>query len=130
MSANPQVIFAMPDPTLTFLFSRLYSDDTSEEYLLTPVLAAGLLSAGLTQDVQNCPKTVFALVGYSKGAMVVHETGLPADIKSKVVAVVVFGDPFTEETGMAFERTEGMTEGIGEGTSSNSHYRSDHPCCR
>ena len=39
----------------------------------------------------QCPDSKFSLSGYSKGAIVLHNTDLPPDVQAKVVAVAVFG---------------------------------------
>jgi hypothetical protein len=42
-----------------------------------------------------CPEQVYALVGYSQGADVMHGAGvkIPAPLLPRIVAVVLFGDP-------------------------------------
>lgn len=44
---------------------------------------------------KECPDMKFALVGYSQGAMVMHQAdpNIPADIRKKIVAAAMFGDP-------------------------------------
>lgn len=46
--------------------------------------------------VQKCPETQLVLSGYSQGAQVVHNGAarLGNDVTDKVVAVVLFGDPY------------------------------------
>jgi cutinase len=49
----------------------------------------------VAQD-KACPKQMFALVGFSQGAMVMHGAAskIPAEIAmKKVMALVMFGDP-------------------------------------
>jgi cutinase len=49
----------------------------------------------LQNQVKECPNEKFALVGYSQGASVVRAAAkdIPVDIQSKIVALVMFGDP-------------------------------------
>ncbi|KAI9801888.1 MAG: hypothetical protein M1833_002202 [Piccolia ochrophora] len=57
---------------------------------------AGPMVAAAQKAVTQCPNTKIVLSGYSQGAMVVHaaDRQLPANLASKVAAVVLFGDPF------------------------------------
>lgn len=50
----------------------------------------------LTKLSSECPNTKFALIGYSQGAMVMHTAAskIPPAIQDKVLALVMFGDPF------------------------------------
>lgn len=49
----------------------------------------------LEKQSKDCPNEKFALVGYSQGAAVMHAAAknISADIQSKIVALVMFGDP-------------------------------------
>jgi cutinase len=51
------------------------------------------LKARIAAQSKECPDEKFALVGYSQGGMVVAQSlaGIPADLQSKVVAVVTYG---------------------------------------
>jgi cutinase len=44
---------------------------------------------------RSCPKSKFALVGYSQGAAVMHSAAKnsPSAIQNKILAVVMYGDP-------------------------------------
>ncbi|EUC62392.1 cutinase [Rhizoctonia solani AG-3 Rhs1AP] len=68
--------------------------DTQAEYSTTITAGAKLVVNYITAQAARCPNQVFALGGYSKGAMVVHSTTLSAALKAKVKAIVVFGDPY------------------------------------
>ncbi|CAE6413733.1 unnamed protein product [Rhizoctonia solani] len=71
--------------------------DTRVEYGSTITAGATLVVNYLTAQAARCPNQVFALGGYSKGAMVIHsksQTSLSATLKAKVKAIVVFGDPY------------------------------------
>ncbi|CAE7138752.1 unnamed protein product [Rhizoctonia solani] len=68
--------------------------DTSVEYDTTLVAAATAVEKYIEDQAAACPAQKFVFGGYSKGAMVVHRATLPASIKSKQVALVVFGDPY------------------------------------
>ncbi|CAE6485001.1 unnamed protein product [Rhizoctonia solani] len=68
--------------------------NTSVEYDTTLVDAANSVQQYFADQVAACPDQKFVFGGYSKGAMVVHRTSLPSTIKSKQVALVVFGDPY------------------------------------
>jgi len=63
-------------------------------------MISGLTNAGpndvkarLAAQSKECPDEKFALVGYSQGGMVVESSlaGIPAELQSKVVAVVTYG---------------------------------------
>jgi hypothetical protein len=63
-------------------------------------MISGLSNAGandvkarLAAQSKECPDEKFALVGYSQGGMVVESSlsGIPAELQSKVVAVVTYG---------------------------------------
>ncbi|KAF5027787.1 hypothetical protein F66182_118 [Fusarium sp. NRRL 66182] len=62
------------------------------------------------QAQQKCPDTKVVMSGYSQGAMLVHNAAksLPADVTSKVAAVVNFGDPFQKQAvqGVAADRVK------------------------
>ncbi|QRV84269.1 cutinase [Ceratobasidium sp. AG-Ba] len=68
--------------------------DTRAEYSSTITAGATLAVNYLTAQASRCPKQLFALGGYSKGAMVVHSTSLSTTLKNKIVGIVVFGDPY------------------------------------
>ncbi|QRV98346.1 cutinase [Ceratobasidium sp. AG-Ba] len=68
--------------------------DTRAEYSSTITAGATLTVNYLTAQAARCPKQLFALGGYSKGAMVLHSTSLSTALKNKVVGIVVFGDPY------------------------------------
>ncbi|CCO34928.1 Cutinase [Rhizoctonia solani AG-1 IB] len=77
--------------------------DTSVEYDTTLVAAANSVQQYFAAQSAACPNQKFAFGGYSKGAMVVHRTTLPDAIKSKITAVVVFGDPYLKYQTEEFE---------------------------
>lgn len=52
--------------------------------------------------------------------MVLHEAILTPKIKEKIVALVVFGDPFTADTGLASQLTGGLTGDLSDGQLSSS----------
>ncbi|KAJ1306032.1 hypothetical protein OPQ81_010745 [Rhizoctonia solani] len=68
--------------------------DTRAEYSSTITAGATLVANYISAQAARCPSQVFALGGYSKGAMVIHSTSLSSTLKSKVKAIVVFGDPY------------------------------------
>ncbi|CAE6471334.1 unnamed protein product [Rhizoctonia solani] len=68
--------------------------DTRAEYSSTIKAGATLVTNYITSQAARCPNQVFALGGYSKGAMVIHSTSLSSTLKAKVKAIVVFGDPY------------------------------------
>ncbi|KAB5591609.1 Cutinase [Ceratobasidium theobromae] len=68
--------------------------DTSAEYDSTITQGATMTVKYLTAQAARCPNQRFALGGYSKGAMVLHSTSLTSDVKKKIAAIVVFGDPY------------------------------------
>ncbi|CCO29333.1 Cutinase [Rhizoctonia solani AG-1 IB] len=68
--------------------------DTRAEYGSTVTAGAKMTVDYITAQAARCPNQRFALGGYSKGAMVVHSTSLSSALKSKVAAIVVFGDPY------------------------------------
>ncbi|CAE6516901.1 unnamed protein product [Rhizoctonia solani] len=70
------------------------SYDTSVEYNATLVTASESVQKHFVEQVAACPDQKFVFGGYSKGAMVLHRTSLPSAIKSKQIALVVFGDPY------------------------------------
>ncbi|KAF8732463.1 Cutinase, partial [Rhizoctonia solani] len=77
--------------------------DTSVEYDTTLVAAANSVQQYFASQSAACPDQKFVFGGYSKGAMVVHRTSLPDPIKSKVVALVMFGDPYLKYQTTEFE---------------------------
>ncbi|GAB1523355.1 hypothetical protein RhiTH_006499 [Rhizoctonia solani] len=68
--------------------------DTRAEYGSTVTAGAKLTVDYITAQAARCPSQRFVLGGYSKGAMVIHSTSLSSALKSKVAAIVVFGDPY------------------------------------
>jgi cutinase len=58
----------------------------------------------LTEQSSACPKQKFALVGYSQGAIVMRSAApkLPEALHSKIVALVMFGDPGLRAMGRGF----------------------------
>ncbi|CAE6384151.1 unnamed protein product [Rhizoctonia solani] len=68
--------------------------DTSAEYGSTVTAGATLTVNYISAQAARCPNQRFALGGYSKGAMVIHSMSLSSTLKSKVAAIVVFGDPY------------------------------------
>ncbi|CAE6473168.1 unnamed protein product [Rhizoctonia solani] len=64
--------------------------DTRAEYSSTITAGATLVVNYLSAQAARCPSQVFALGGYSKGAMAPRSPRL----KAKVKAIVVFGDPY------------------------------------
>ncbi|CEL56502.1 cutinase Cut4 [Rhizoctonia solani AG-1 IB] len=63
------------------------------EYVETVNGGANITEEYLVKQSALCPSQRFILSGYSKGAMVVHKTNLGDDVKSRVLAILVFGDP-------------------------------------
>ncbi|KAG9109698.1 hypothetical protein FRC07_008264 [Ceratobasidium sp. 392] len=68
--------------------------DTKAEYSTTVKAGATATAQYINDQVARCPNQLFALGGYSKGAMVVHTTSLTTALKNKVIGIVVFGDPY------------------------------------
>ncbi|KAG8730778.1 hypothetical protein FRC11_005840 [Ceratobasidium sp. 423] len=75
--------------------------DTKAEYSSTITAGATLVANYISAQAARCPSQVFALGGYSKGAMVIHRksnplyrTSLSSTLQAKVKAIVVFGDPY------------------------------------
>ncbi|CAE6433292.1 unnamed protein product [Rhizoctonia solani] len=66
---------------------------TIAEYAATVQAGASMTAQYLTSQSARCPDQKFVLSGYSKGAMVMHSTKLDDSVKSKVISVLVFGDP-------------------------------------
>ncbi|QRW12953.1 cutinase [Ceratobasidium sp. AG-Ba] len=66
---------------------------TAVEYVITVAKGATLTEDYLASQVSKCPSQRFVLSGYSKGALVVHSMRLPNNLKNKVLAILVFGDP-------------------------------------
>ncbi|CAE6476919.1 unnamed protein product [Rhizoctonia solani] len=50
----------------------------------------------IVEQAARCPHQLFVLGGYSKGGMVIHSMNLPKSVIDRVIAIVVFGDPFYE----------------------------------
>ncbi|CAE6383966.1 unnamed protein product [Rhizoctonia solani] len=67
--------------------------NTSPEYVETVKEGARNTEEYLVKQSTLCPDQRSILSGYSKGAMVMHKTNLSDDTKSRVLAVLVFGDP-------------------------------------
>ncbi|KAG8819779.1 hypothetical protein FRC17_010337 [Serendipita sp. 399] len=67
--------------------------DTTAEYVVTVAAGAAITASYITSQAARCPNQRFVLSGYSKGVMVLHSTILSSSLKSKVVAVLAFGDP-------------------------------------
>ncbi|KAH7334955.1 cutinase [Rhizoctonia solani] len=67
--------------------------NTSPEYVTTVAAGARMTEQYLAEQSARCSNQRFILSGYSKGAMVMHKTNLSDDLKSKVLTVLVFGDP-------------------------------------
>lgn len=61
---------------------------------MTVQQGASTASDVLTAMAEDCPDGQIAMVGYSKGAMVAHETELSQDVQDRMAAVAVYGDPF------------------------------------
>ena len=59
--------------------------------IVTVRAGANNLASLMTTLATRCPNAKFSLSGYSKGALVLHQTNLPANVQSRVVAVAVFG---------------------------------------
>ena len=59
--------------------------------VVTVRAGANNLASLMTSLATRCPNAKFSLSGYSKGALVLHQTDLPANVQSRVVAVAVFG---------------------------------------
>ncbi|KAJ1306262.1 hypothetical protein OPQ81_010966 [Rhizoctonia solani] len=66
---------------------------TVAEYFVTVQEGSAMTASYLKAQSAKCPDQKFVLSGYSKGAMVMHGTNLDESVKSKVMAVLVFGDP-------------------------------------
>ncbi|KAJ1306244.1 hypothetical protein OPQ81_010948 [Rhizoctonia solani] len=66
---------------------------TVAEYLVTVQAGSTMTVNYLKQQSAKCPDQKFVLSGYSKGAMVMHGATLDDSLKSKVMGVIVFGDP-------------------------------------
>lgn len=105
---------AIGDPLYAVLRARLPVDTTAHrvEYpadLLVPSSVADgtrAMTAHVTARAAACPNQRFVLVGYSQGAVVTHGVlgspaamvlpgvwTLPGELSSRVVAVLLFGDP-------------------------------------
>ncbi|CUA76916.1 hypothetical protein RSOLAG22IIIB_02396 [Rhizoctonia solani] len=70
---------------------------TIAEYVVTVQAGASTTAQYLAAQSARCPDQKFILSGYSKGAMVMHGTKLDDSIKSKVISVLVFGDPLRSQ---------------------------------
>ncbi|CAE6452708.1 unnamed protein product [Rhizoctonia solani] len=79
------------------------SYNTSVEYDTTLVAAADSVQQYFATQSAACPNQKFVFGGYSKGAMVLHRTSLPSSIKSKQIALIVFGDPYLKYQTDEFE---------------------------
>ncbi|KDN42375.1 hypothetical protein RSAG8_06866, partial [Rhizoctonia solani AG-8 WAC10335] len=66
---------------------------TIAEYMMTVQSGGSMATQYVTAQAARCPSQKFILSGYSKGALVVHYTTLNPAVKSKVVSILVFGDP-------------------------------------
>ncbi|KAI5803921.1 cutinase [Geopyxis carbonaria] len=66
----------------------------SADFVGSPPQGASDALKHMQETAASCPDTKFALGGYSQGAMVVHDVNVSAELKAKVVAVAVFGDPY------------------------------------
>ncbi|OAV99540.1 hypothetical protein PTTG_06104 [Puccinia triticina 1-1 BBBD Race 1] len=68
---------------------------SSAEYMRTPKEGAQTGLTYLKEHAKKCPRMVFVLMGYSKGAMVATQILASKDLPAgKVVAVVLFGNPY------------------------------------
>ncbi|POW05752.1 hypothetical protein PSTT_09504, partial [Puccinia striiformis] len=68
---------------------------TSADYSVTVTQGAQTEIKLITGEISKCPKTVFVLLGYSKGAMVQTQTLNNKDVpQDKIAAVVLFGNPY------------------------------------
>ncbi|PLW09805.1 hypothetical protein PCANC_24456 [Puccinia coronata f. sp. avenae] len=68
---------------------------SSAEYVMTPKQGASSGLQYIKGQIAKCPKTVFVLMGYSKGAMVQTQILASKDLPpNKVVAAVLFGNPY------------------------------------
>ncbi|KIY70994.1 carbohydrate esterase family 5 protein [Cylindrobasidium torrendii FP15055 ss-10] len=85
------------DEGLATVFSSYTSQalnySTSVEYFITVTEGAKTLATLLTSQSTSCPDQKFILSGYSKGAMVIHNTNLTSTVQSSVCGIAVFGDP-------------------------------------
>ncbi|CAE6375530.1 unnamed protein product [Rhizoctonia solani] len=66
---------------------------TSAEYFVTVQAGVNTATAHLTSEASRCPNQKYILSGYSKGAMVVRNMRLSPTLKSRVISILVFGDP-------------------------------------
>ncbi|KAH9465551.1 hypothetical protein Pst134EA_013432 [Puccinia striiformis f. sp. tritici] len=68
---------------------------SSAEYMKSPADGAKTGLTYLKSQAAKCPKMVFVLMGYSKGAMVQSQILAAKDLPAgKVVATVLFGNPY------------------------------------
>ncbi|EFP87465.1 uncharacterized protein PGTG_13693 [Puccinia graminis f. sp. tritici CRL 75-36-700-3] len=68
---------------------------TSADYSVTVTQGAQTEVKMITGEISKCPKTVFVLLGYSKGAMVQTQTLNNKEIpQDKIAAVALFGNPY------------------------------------
>ncbi|PLW29303.1 hypothetical protein PCANC_24977 [Puccinia coronata f. sp. avenae] len=85
---------------------------TSADYTVTVTQGAQTEAKMITDEISKCPKTVFVLLGYSKGAMVQTQTLNKKEIpQEKIAAVVLFGNPFFRSG--ASQNKCGATTGMG-----------------
>ncbi|EUC62580.1 cutinase [Rhizoctonia solani AG-3 Rhs1AP] len=66
---------------------------TMPEYMATVQAGANMAAQYLASQSARCPNQRFILSGYSKGVMVMHNLRVNPAVRSKVVAVLGFGDP-------------------------------------
>ncbi|QRV98400.1 cutinase [Ceratobasidium sp. AG-Ba] len=65
--------------------SRYYEETLTE--------GANMTVDHIASQAATCPDQRFILGGFSKGASVMHRVDLPNELKSKVLAINIFGDP-------------------------------------
>ncbi|KAL7271356.1 hypothetical protein RUND412_005895 [Rhizina undulata] len=66
----------------------------SVDFAFGPGKGASDIEKRITARAAECPNMKFAVAGYSQGAMVVHSIKLSTELKSKIAAIAVFGDPY------------------------------------
>lgn len=68
---------------------------TETAYLRDIATGRRLLTASMAADAKKCPHSRLAVIGFSEGAQVVHNTiaGLPASSLGAIVAVALLADP-------------------------------------
>ncbi|CAE7206749.1 unnamed protein product [Rhizoctonia solani] len=64
------------------------------EFNQTVEEGAAMAATYLRDQAGRCPNQKFVLSGVSKGAIVMHSLSLDNDIKSKVLVIIVMGDPW------------------------------------